>query len=49
MCTSIEHNIGVCFLKSGLITSKKRQRLTAHHVDGVSLRGWYYKDNGGGQ
>ena len=29
----------------GLVLSKKRQRLTADHVDGISLLGWHYKDN----
>ena len=34
------------FSKAGLVISKKRQRLTADHVDGISLLGWHYKDNG---
>ena len=33
------------FSKAGLTVSKKRQRLTADHVDGISLMGWHYKDN----
>ena len=37
------------FLKAGLIIRKKRQRLTSNHVDGISLLGWYYKDNGWGE
>ena len=37
------------FSKAGLIVSKKRQRLTADHVDGISLMGWHYKDNGWGE
>ena len=37
------------FSKAGLIISKKRQRLTADHVDGISLLGWHYKDNGWGE
>ena len=34
------------FSKAGLITSKKRQRLMADHVDGIRSFGWHYKDNG---
>ena len=34
------------FSKEGLVLSKKRQRLTADHVDGISLLGWHCKDNG---
>ena len=37
------------FSKAGLITRKKRQRLMADHVDGISLLGWHYKDNGWGE
>ena len=37
------------FSKAGLVISKKRQRLTADHVDGISLLGWHYKDNGWGE
>ena len=37
------------FSKAGLIMSKKRQRLPANHVDGITLMGWHYKDNGGGK
>ena len=37
------------FSKAGLVLSKKRQRLTADHVDGISLLGWHYKDNGWGE
>ena len=37
------------FSKAGLIMSKKRQRLTADHVDGISLMGWHYKDHGWGE
>ena len=39
------------FSKAGLIVSKKRQRLTADHVDGISLMGClkHYKDNGWGE
>ena len=28
---------------------KKIQRLTSDHVDGISLLGWHYKDNGLGE
>ena len=35
--------------KAGLIIIKKRERLTADHVDGISLVGWHYKDNGWGE
>ena len=37
------------FSKAGLVISKKRQRLIANHVDGISLLGWHYKDNGWGE
>ena len=37
------------FSKPGLVISKKRQRLTADHVDDISLLGWHYKDNGWGE
>ena len=37
------------FSKAGLIVSKKRQRFMAHHVDGISLMGWHYKDHGWGK
>ena len=37
------------FSKAGLVLSKKRQRLTADHVDGIILLGWHYKDNGWGE
>ena len=37
------------FSKAGLIISKKRQRLTSDHVDGISLLGWHYKDKGWGE
>ena len=37
------------FSKAGLVLTKKRQRLTADHVDGISLLGWHYKDNGWGE
>ena len=37
------------FSKAGLITRKKRQRLTADDVDNISLLGWHYKDNGWGE
>ena len=37
------------FSKVGLVISKKRQRLTADHVDSISLLGWHYKDNGWGE
>ena len=37
------------FSKAGLIIGKKRQRLTADNVDGISLLGWHYKDNGWGE
>ena len=37
------------FSKAGLVLSKKRQRLTTDHVDGISLLGWHYKDNGWGE
>ena len=35
--------------KAGMIISKKRQRLTADNVDGISLMGWHYKDNACGE
>ena len=34
------------FSKAGLIMSRKRQRLMANRVDGISLMGWQNKDNG---
>ena len=37
------------FLKAWLVISKKRQRLTADHVDSISLLGWHYKGNGWGE
>ena len=37
------------FSKAGLVLSKKRQRLTADHVEGISLLGWHYKDNSWGE
>ena len=37
------------FSKVGLIMGKKRQRMTADHVDSISLMGWYYKDHGWGE
>ena len=37
------------FSKAGLIIGKKRQRLTTDNVDGISLLGWHYKDNGWGE
>ena len=37
------------FSKAGLVLSKKRQRLTADPVDGISFLGWHYKDNGWGE
>ena len=37
------------FSKAGLIMSKKRQQLTADHVDGINLMGWHYKDSDGGE
>ena len=37
------------FSKAGLVINKKRQGLTADHVDGISLLGWHYKDNGWGE
>ena len=37
------------FSKVGLVISKKRQRLTADHVDGIGLLGWHHKDNGWGE
>ena len=37
------------FSKAGLVINKKRQRLTADHVGGISLLGWHYKDNGWGE
>ena len=49
MCASVKCNIRACLLQSGLVLSKKRQRLTADHVDGISLLGWHYKDNGWGE
>ena len=37
------------FSKTGLIIGKKRQRLTADNVDGISLVGWHYQDNDWGE
>ena len=37
------------FSKAGLVISKKRERSTADHVDGISLLGWHCKDNGWGK
>ena len=37
------------FSKVGLIIGKKRQRLTADNVDGISLLGWHYQDNDWGE
>ena len=37
------------FSKVGIVISKKRQRLTANHVDGISLLEWHYEDNGLGR
>ena len=31
--------------KAGPIMRKKRQRLTTHHVDSISLMGWHYKEH----
>ena len=35
--------------KAALIISKKRPQLTSDDVDGISLLGWHYKDNGWGE
>ena len=40
---------GHAFSKVGLVINKKRQQLTADHVDGISLLGWHYKDDGWGE
>ena len=40
---------GRAFSKAGVLMSKKRHWLTADHVDGISLMGWYYKDHGCGE
>ena len=37
------------FSKARLIISKRRQRLTFDHMDGISLLEWYYKDKGWGE
>ena len=37
------------FSKAGLIIGKKRQRLIADNVDGISLLRWHYKDNDWGK
>ena len=37
------------FSKAGLLISKKKQRLMADYVDGISLMGWHCKDNGCGE
>ena len=37
------------FSKAGLIIRKKRQRLMADHMDGISSVGWHYKDDGWGE
>ena len=50
MCAQASSATSECaFSKAGLIVSKKRQRLTADHVDGISLMGWHYKDHGWGE
>ena len=36
------------FSKAGLIARKKRQPLLVVDMDGISLLGWHYKDNGWG-
>ena len=33
------------FSNAGLIMSKKKQPMTADHVDSISFMGWHYKDN----
>ena len=43
--TTSEHT----FSKAPLIINKKRQLLAADNVDGISLLGWHYKDNGWGE
>ena len=37
------------FSKARLVLNKKRQQLTADHVDSISLLGWHYKDNDWGE
>ena len=49
MWAIIKWYIRACILKSGLIISKKRQRLMAKNVDDISFLGWHYKDNGWGE
>ena len=50
LCAQASSATSKCaFLKVGLIISKKRQRLTADHMDNISLLGWHYKDNGWGK
>ena len=50
LCAQASSATSECaFSKVGLVLSKKRQRLTADHVDGISLLGWHYKDNGWGE
>ena len=50
LCAQASSATSECaFSKADLIVSKKRQRLMANHVDGISLMGWHYKDNGWGE
>ena len=50
LCAKASSATSECaFSKAGLVISKKRQRLSADHVDGISLLGWHYKDNGWGE
>ena len=50
MCAEASSGISEdAFLKARLVISKKRQRLTADNVDGISLLGWHYKYNGWGE
>ena len=49
VCKASSATSKCAFSKTGLIVSKKRQRLTADHVDGISLKGWHYKGYGLGE
>ena len=50
LCAQASSATSECaFSKAGLVINTKRQQLTADHVDGISLLGWRYKDNGWGE
>ena len=50
LCAQASSTTSECvFSKAGLIMSKKRQRLMADHVDGISLMEWHHKNHGWGE